>query len=228
MAAQADRRCPGKHRQQSSASRGAARTSVLHQNHIQKSRPMHALDARHFNVSGSARPRNPSHQLRQRPRLLFPVPCSLFPVFLFLQRSKYSGSVSTTWLARSTHRCQSGSRVITRRPSAGRVMQHDGSRVGHAAESRRHHAFGLLNLARRQVRGRYSIPIRDFQAASTTTRPAVPAAQQIVACRSPQVARRSRPPSSSGAHSTTSASYSRRRSMISSRRALTVNSPRRI
>ncbi len=35
----------------------------------------------------------------------------------FSQRAKYSGSVSTIWLARKTHRCQSGSSVMTRRPS---------------------------------------------------------------------------------------------------------------
>ena len=43
-------------------------------------------------------------------------------------------------------RCQSGSSVITRRPSAGGVMQHDGSRVGDAAESCGHHALGMLDF----------------------------------------------------------------------------------
>ena len=34
-----------------------------------------------------------------------------------MQRPKYSGSVSTISLARTTHRCQSGSRLMIRRPS---------------------------------------------------------------------------------------------------------------
>ena len=90
---------------------------------------MDAFDARHFNVCRGAGPGDLGDQRGRRG-----------------QRSKYSGSVSTTWLARRMQRCQSGSSVITRRPSVGGVMQHDGSRVGDAAEGRGHHAFALFDL----------------------------------------------------------------------------------
>ncbi len=112
---------------------------------------MHALDACHLNIRGRAGPRNPGHQPRQF-RSLLPaslLPCSLAPCSLHL--SKYSGSVSTTWLARTTHRCQSGSSVITRRPSVAEWCR---TMVPDSATPQKHAVTtpsALLNFARRQA-----------------------------------------------------------------------------
>ena len=118
-------------------------------------------------------------------------------------------------------RCQSGSRVMHAPAFGGGVMQHDGAGIGDAAKARCDHAFGLLDLRGRQAV--VDLPVE-------TRRPATPAgvrrAQQSCACRWPASWAAIAAGSSSGAHSTTSASYSRRRSIISSTQARRLSASR--
>ncbi len=197
-------------------------SSVLHQNHIQKPGPCTPL-MRVISISAVAlgpeiHVTSAGDRCREALEALVPSPSG--PAFS--QRSKYSGNVSTTWLACTTHRCQSGSRVDHPPPFHRGVMQHNRPRLGNAAESTPspHHRPARSPRPAESPSIFQSNPGASHSAGSPAgaTNACLPLAVNCarIAAISP-----------SGSHSTTSASYSRNRSTNRSSRAPAVMLPRR-
>ncbi len=99
-------------------------------------------------------------------------------------RSKYSGNVSTTWLARRDAEVPIGQEGENAPTFRGGVVEDDGSRVGDAAGRRGYDAFGLLNFGGSQAA--VELP---GEAGGEATLQGVRQGPQSCACRWPQAGR---------------------------------------